>query len=154
MATGPLSARGRLLKPHESLPSLAFRPAWFPPSFTPSLLFSIQLAPEGDGGGDDPLFPPDLFTKEQRQDGAVVLHAIGILYMFYALALVCDEFFVPSLDVITDRVRWRGERDDSNERVRETERPSQNRSRGDRWPGNWASEGNGFSMLCRSLPNP
>ena len=93
------------MKPHESLPSFA------PPSFTASLLFSgVQLAPEGDGGGDDPLFPPDLFTKEQRQDGAVVLHAIGILYMFYALALVCDEFFVPSLDVITDRVRWRGER--------------------------------------------
>jgi len=65
----------------------------------------VQLAPEGDGGGDDPLFPPDLFTKEQRQDGAVVLHAIGILYMFYALALVCDEFFVPSLDVITDRLK-------------------------------------------------
>ena len=43
----------------------------------PSLLFSgVQLAPEGDGGGDDPLFPPDLFTKEQRQDGAVVLHAM------------------------------------------------------------------------------
>jgi len=65
----------------------------------------VQLAPDGDGGGDDPLFPPDLFTKEQRQQGAVVLHALGILYMFYALALVCDEFFVPSLDVITDRLQ-------------------------------------------------
>jgi hypothetical protein len=30
---------------------------------------------------------------------------LGIIYMFYALALVCDEFFVPSLDVITDKVR-------------------------------------------------
>ena len=25
--------------------------------------------------------------------------------MFYALALVCDEFFVPSLDVISEKVR-------------------------------------------------
>ncbi len=32
-----------------------------------------------------------------------LLHA-GIIYMFYALALVCDEFFVPSLDVITEKV--------------------------------------------------
>ena len=53
---------------------------------------------------DDPLFPPDLFTEQQRKHGAVTLHIIGIIYMFYALALVCDEFFVPSLDVITERV--------------------------------------------------
>ena len=26
--------------------------------------------------------------------------------MFYALALVCDEFFVPSLDVITEKVHY------------------------------------------------
>ena len=54
--------------------------------------------------GDDPLFPPDLFSKEQLKDGAIVLYIIGIIYMFYALALVCDEFFVPSLDVITEKV--------------------------------------------------
>lgn len=53
---------------------------------------------------DDPLFPPDLFTEQQRKHGAVTLHIIGIIYMFYALALVCDEFFVPSLDVITERL--------------------------------------------------
>ena len=53
----------------------------------------------------DPLFPPDLFTRSQLRQGAVVLHIIGIIYMFYALALVCDEFFVPSLDVITEKVR-------------------------------------------------
>jgi hypothetical protein len=53
---------------------------------------------------DDPLFPSDIFTTEQLQNGAVVLHVIGIIYMFYALALACDEFFVPSLDVIADKV--------------------------------------------------
>ena len=50
------------------------------------------------------MFPPDLFTMEQLSDGAIALHIIGIIYMFYALALVCDEFFVPSLDVITEKV--------------------------------------------------
>lgn len=28
---------------------------------------------------------------------------IGLIYMFIALAIVCDEFFVPSLGVITDK---------------------------------------------------
>lgn len=46
-------------------------------------------------------FPEDLFTHEQRKQGAVVLHVFGLVYMFVALAIVCDEFFVPALDVIT-----------------------------------------------------
>lgn len=51
-----------------------------------------------------PLFPKDLFTKEQRENGAVVLHVIGVVYMFVALAIVCDEFFVPSLDVVIEKL--------------------------------------------------
>ncbi|CAL1279088.1 unnamed protein product [Larinioides sclopetarius] len=46
-------------------------------------------------------FPEDLFTDAQRRHGAVVLHVFGLVYMFVALAIVCDEFFVPALDVIT-----------------------------------------------------
>ncbi|KAI5709157.1 hypothetical protein M8J76_011514 [Diaphorina citri] len=53
----------------------------------------------------DPLFPPDPFTMEQKRNGAVILHILGVLYMFVALAVVCDEFFVPSLDVIIDRLQ-------------------------------------------------
>ncbi len=51
-----------------------------------------------------PLFPNDLFTQEERQRGAVVLHVAGVVYMFVALAVVCDEFFVPSLDVIIEKL--------------------------------------------------
>lgn len=51
-----------------------------------------------------PLFPNDLFTQEERQRGAVVLHVLGVVYMFVALAVVCDEFFVPSLDVIIEKL--------------------------------------------------
>ncbi len=40
-----------------------------------------------------------------QKNGAITLYIIGIIYMFYALALVCDEFFVPSLDVITEKVK-------------------------------------------------
>ncbi|XP_058820028.1 sodium/potassium/calcium exchanger Nckx30C isoform X2 [Topomyia yanbarensis] len=52
----------------------------------------------------DPLFPTDLFTLEQRRNGAVALHILGVIYMFVALAIVCDEFFVPSLDVIIEKL--------------------------------------------------
>lgn len=52
----------------------------------------------------DPLFPEDLFTLEQRRNGAVTFHILGVIYMFVALAIVCDEFFVPSLDVIIEKL--------------------------------------------------
>ena len=51
-----------------------------------------------------PLFPEDLFSLEQRRQGFVALHILGVIYMFIALAIVCDEFFVPSLDVIIERL--------------------------------------------------
>ncbi|XP_034963104.1 sodium/potassium/calcium exchanger 4 isoform X1 [Zootoca vivipara] len=49
-------------------------------------------------------FPDDLFTNKERQKGAVLLHIIGALYMFYALAIVCDDFFVPSLEKICEKL--------------------------------------------------
>lgn len=53
---------------------------------------------------EDPLFPQDLFTMEQRRQGAILLHVLGVVYMFVALAIVCDEFFVPALDVIIEKL--------------------------------------------------
>ncbi|XP_064356938.1 sodium/potassium/calcium exchanger 2-like [Dromaius novaehollandiae] len=49
-------------------------------------------------------YPEDLFSLEERRRGAVILHIIGMIYMFIALAIVCDEFFVPSLTVITEKL--------------------------------------------------
>ncbi|XP_051919866.1 sodium/potassium/calcium exchanger 1-like isoform X3 [Hippocampus zosterae] len=49
-------------------------------------------------------YPEDIFTVEQRRQGWVVLHAVGMIYMFVALAIVCDEFFVPALEVITNKL--------------------------------------------------
>ncbi|XP_075214672.1 sodium/potassium/calcium exchanger zydeco [Lycorma delicatula] len=45
-------------------------------------------------------FPKDLFTEKQRQDGAVVFHVVVSLYLFLALALVCDKYFVPAVERI------------------------------------------------------
>ncbi|XP_072421499.1 sodium/potassium/calcium exchanger 1 isoform X4 [Chiloscyllium punctatum] len=49
-------------------------------------------------------YPVDVFSVEQRRQGWVVLHATGMVYMFIALALVCDEFFVPSLGEIIEKL--------------------------------------------------
>ncbi|XP_060151191.1 sodium/potassium/calcium exchanger 4 isoform X4 [Globicephala melas] len=49
-------------------------------------------------------FPADLFSNKERQHGAVLLHILGALYMFYALAIVCDDFFVPSLEKICEKL--------------------------------------------------
>ncbi|XP_048042136.1 sodium/potassium/calcium exchanger 2-like isoform X4 [Megalobrama amblycephala] len=50
-------------------------------------------------------YPTDLFSLEDRRRGAVVLHMFGMIYMFIALAIVCDEFFVPALTVITEKLK-------------------------------------------------
>lgn len=47
-------------------------------------------------------YPRELFTECQIKDGAVICHVFGMLYMFTALALICDEFFVPALEVIIE----------------------------------------------------
>ena len=47
-------------------------------------------------------FPPDLFTHAQRRRGACVLHACAVVYMFIALAIVCDVYFVASLEKICE----------------------------------------------------
>ncbi|XP_060720675.1 sodium/potassium/calcium exchanger 2-like [Tachysurus vachellii] len=50
-------------------------------------------------------YPEDFFSLEERRQGAVALHIFGMLYMFIALAIVCDEFFVPALTVIIDKLQ-------------------------------------------------
>ena len=69
----------------------------------------VECAEDGDkkknaNKTDEAMFPKDAFSKDQLKHGAIIFHIIGILYMFYALALVCDEFFVPSLEVIIEKV--------------------------------------------------
>jgi len=43
------------------------------------------------------------FTVDQLRSGAVGFHIFGVLYMFLALAIVCDEYFVPALDEMVER---------------------------------------------------
>ncbi len=50
-------------------------------------------------------FPPDLFSLEQKRMGAIILHILGVVYMFIGIALICDEFFVPSLDNLSAKLK-------------------------------------------------
>ena len=45
------------------------------------------------------------FNIEQRRNGWVILYFIGMIYMFIALAIVCDEYFVPALENISDKLQ-------------------------------------------------
>ncbi|KAM6391782.1 sodium/potassium/calcium exchanger 2 isoform 1-T1 [Rhynochetos jubatus] len=74
---------------------------------TPDPHTSTKHEAERDNATDDHAkgeYPEDLFSLEERRKGAVILHVIGMIYMFIALAIVCDEFFVPSLTVITEKL--------------------------------------------------
>lgn len=64
----------------------------------------IAMKSSGNGSNNQGDYPTDLFTLEERQQGAVILHMFGMIYMFIALAIVCDEFFVPALTVITAKL--------------------------------------------------
>lgn len=43
-------------------------------------------------------FPPDLFGQTLRKYGFVIIHIATVCYMFYCLAVVCDNYFLPSLE--------------------------------------------------------
>ncbi|XP_058056454.1 sodium/potassium/calcium exchanger Nckx30C [Anopheles bellator] len=79
-------------------------PLYYDPNSTGTSLLQLANVTNATVAKKDPLFPDDLFTEEQRRNGAIVLHVIGVIYMFVALAIVCDEFFVPSLDVIIEKL--------------------------------------------------
>ena len=51
-------------------------------------------------------FPNDFMTQYQRQkQGGVLIHFLLAIYMFGALALVCDGYFIPSLEQISKKLQ-------------------------------------------------
>uniref|UniRef100_A0A3Q2CVT8 Sodium/calcium exchanger membrane region domain-containing protein n=2 Tax=Cyprinodon variegatus TaxID=28743 RepID=A0A3Q2CVT8_CYPVA len=50
-------------------------------------------------------FPEDIFTLSQKRQGAVLLHVFCAIYMFHALAIVCDVYFVPSLEKVSENLQ-------------------------------------------------
>lgn len=46
-------------------------------------------------------FPSDFMTMEQRKNGGIIVHILLTMYLFCAIAIVCDEYFVQSLNRIS-----------------------------------------------------
>ncbi|GLV48646.1 zydeco [Carabus blaptoides fortunei] len=49
-------------------------------------------------------FPKDVFTMEAKRYGAVVLHFIFAVYCFGLLAVVCNDYFLPSVELICEKL--------------------------------------------------
>ncbi|NP_001402849.1 sodium/potassium/calcium exchanger 5 [Rattus norvegicus] len=47
-------------------------------------------------------FPEGFFTKQESTDGGIVIYFLITLYMFMAVSIVCDKYFLPSLEIISD----------------------------------------------------
>ncbi|CAF3642731.1 unnamed protein product [Rotaria sp. Silwood1] len=43
-------------------------------------------------------FPEDLFTQSQRRHGAIVFHLFACIYIFIAIAILVDDYFIAALD--------------------------------------------------------
>ena len=54
---------------------------------------------------DGSLYPDDAFGKEGMKKGAIMLHIIGVMYTFAGIAIVCDDFFVPALEVLVEKYK-------------------------------------------------
>ncbi|XP_026463670.1 sodium/potassium/calcium exchanger 3-like [Ctenocephalides felis] len=49
-------------------------------------------------------FPSDGFTREQRRQGWALVHAVIAFYCFWLLALVCDDYFVPAIEMLCKKL--------------------------------------------------
>uniref|UniRef100_UPI00398EE5E0 sodium/potassium/calcium exchanger 5 n=1 Tax=Pristiophorus japonicus TaxID=55135 RepID=UPI00398EE5E0 len=47
-------------------------------------------------------FPEGFFTWDERKEGGIIIHFIIILYMLLAIDIVCEDYFLPSLEVISE----------------------------------------------------
>ncbi|XP_063907656.1 probable sodium/potassium/calcium exchanger CG1090 isoform X2 [Zophobas morio] len=50
-------------------------------------------------------FPKPLIGPKQRKEGGIIVHIIVAIYTFLGLAIVCDEYFVASLDRICEELK-------------------------------------------------
>lgn len=57
-----------------------------------------------EGSAIDEL-PDDIFTQEQRLQGAIILHFIGAIYFFTLLAYIVGEYFLPSVECICEDLK-------------------------------------------------
>ena len=78
------------------------------PSPGPEVVTKIELLPPGNGSREpcvEPAvkqFPSPILGRSARRHGGVLLHVLVAVYMFIGLAIVCDGYFVPALERMSD----------------------------------------------------
>lgn len=50
-------------------------------------------------------FPSDGFTREDRRHGWIVVHLLIACYCFWLLAIVCDDYFVPAIELMCKKLQ-------------------------------------------------
>ncbi|OWF47714.1 sodium/potassium/calcium exchanger 3-like isoform X2 [Mizuhopecten yessoensis] len=50
-------------------------------------------------------FPGNFMSLEDTQDGGFLIHILFVVYIFGAIAIVCDDYFVASLEIICDELQ-------------------------------------------------
>ena len=69
---------------------------------------SVEVRPDTNGSSPACVqpavnqFPPALLDQTTRQRGGLLLHILLAVYMFIGLAIVCEDYFVPSLTRVSD----------------------------------------------------
>ena len=46
-----------------------------------------------------------MFNQRERRLGAVVIHFLVACYTSWAIAIVCDDYFVPCLELISNKMK-------------------------------------------------
>ena len=68
----------------------------------------VELLPPANGSDEDCVepavkqFPSPILDRQTRRYGGILLHILIAFYMFIGLAIVCDEYFVPALERMSD----------------------------------------------------
>ncbi|XP_055677661.1 sodium/potassium/calcium exchanger 3-like [Lutzomyia longipalpis] len=52
-------------------------------------------------------FPSDGLTRDQRQSGWIMVHVVIVCYLFWLLAIVCDEYFVPAIESMCESMKMK-----------------------------------------------
>ena len=74
----------------------------------PEAVTMIEILPPANGSQEEceepavKQFPSTILDRDTRRYGGVLLHILIACYMFLGLAIVCDEYFVPALDRMSD----------------------------------------------------
>lgn len=43
-----------------------------------------------------------VISDDQRRDGAIIFHIFGAIYFFVLLAVVCNDYFLPSVECVCE----------------------------------------------------